>query len=156
MMVKTYGEDGIVWSMDEGTIKTPFPKCRLYWCLIEFIDWRHSQSCWYFDPSCELLPLYLLSDLPQPSSPFPKSTYIIYRQCVAVGGGVGRRWRGVLSCVVDHILQKFSTLFLTRFRVYKIATPPNKTPVKTTFRNWCLNSSFVHGVEYEGGWGQIC
>ncbi len=23
----------------------PNPKCRLYWCLIEFIDWRYSQSC---------------------------------------------------------------------------------------------------------------
>ncbi len=42
--------------------------------------------------------------------PFPKETYITYRQCVAVGGG------GVLSCVVGHILQKFNTLFLTRFR----------------------------------------
>jgi hypothetical protein len=29
-----------------------------------------------------------------------------------------------LSCVVDHILQEFNTLFLTRFRTYKIATPP--------------------------------
>ncbi len=36
--------------MDEGTIKTPSPICRLYWCLIEFIDWRYSQSCWYFRP----------------------------------------------------------------------------------------------------------
>jgi hypothetical protein len=26
--------------------KTPTPKCRLYWCLIEFIDWRNSQSRW--------------------------------------------------------------------------------------------------------------
>ncbi len=26
----------------------------------------------------------------------------------------------VLSCVVDHILKKFTTLFLTRFRTYKI------------------------------------
>ncbi len=59
-----------------------------------------------------------------------------YRQCVAVG---------VLSCVVDHILQEFNTLFLTRFRTYKIAAPPQtKTPVKTTFRDWCLYSFFVH------------
>jgi hypothetical protein len=35
-------------------------------------------------------------------------------------GGEG----GVLSCVVDHILQEFNTIFLTRFRTYKIATPP--------------------------------
>jgi hypothetical protein len=32
------------------TIKTPDPKCRLYWCLMEFIDWRYSQKCWYFRP----------------------------------------------------------------------------------------------------------
>ncbi len=31
--------------MDEGTIKIPNPKCRLYWCLIEFTGWRYSQSC---------------------------------------------------------------------------------------------------------------
>jgi hypothetical protein len=46
----------------------------------------------------------------------------------------------VLSCVVDHILQEFNTLFLTRFRTYNIATPPQtKTPVKTPSRDWCLN-----------------
>jgi hypothetical protein len=42
---------------------------------------------------------------------------------------------GVLSCVVDYILQEVNILFLTRFRTYKTATPPQtKTPVKTTFR----------------------
>ncbi len=35
--------------MDQTTIKTTNPKCRHYWCLIEFIDWRYSQ-CWYFRP----------------------------------------------------------------------------------------------------------
>jgi hypothetical protein len=40
-----------------------------------------------------------------------------------------------VSCVVDYILKEFNTLFFfTRFRTYKIATPPQtKTPVKTTF-----------------------
>ncbi len=52
----------------------------------------------------------------------------------------------MFSFVVDHILQEFHTWFLTRFRTYKIATPPQiKTPVKTTFRDWYLFSSFVHG-----------
>jgi hypothetical protein len=60
-----------------------------------------------FDPSCELLPLYLLSDRPDPHPcPFPKVNLQI--QCVAVRVGVGG---GVLSCVVDHILQEFNTLF---------------------------------------------
>jgi hypothetical protein len=40
---------GIV-PMDEGTKKKQNPKCRLYWCLLEFKDWRYSQSCWYFRP----------------------------------------------------------------------------------------------------------
>ncbi len=31
-------------------MKTPNPKCRLYWCLIKFIDRRYSLSCWYFRP----------------------------------------------------------------------------------------------------------
>ncbi len=35
-------------TMDYKTIKKPNPKCRLNWCLLEFIDWRYSQSCWFF------------------------------------------------------------------------------------------------------------
>jgi hypothetical protein len=46
--------------------------------------------------------------------------YSIYRQCKAAGGW---EW-GVLNCAVDHILQEFYTLFLTRFRTYKIVSPP--------------------------------
>jgi hypothetical protein len=30
--------------MGHISMKTPGPKCRLYWCLIEFIVWRYSQS----------------------------------------------------------------------------------------------------------------
>jgi hypothetical protein len=30
----------------------------------------------------------------------------------------------MLNCAVDHILQEFYTLFLARFRTYKIASPP--------------------------------
>ncbi len=40
-----------VFVMDELTIKTPNPKCRLHGCLVEFRDWRYSQSCWYFRPA---------------------------------------------------------------------------------------------------------
>jgi hypothetical protein len=29
----------------------------------------------------------------------------------------------MLNCAVDHIMQEFYALFLTRFRTYKIATP---------------------------------
>ena len=69
--------------------------------------------------TCVLLPLYILSDLlPPPPPPFPN---YIQTVCVCVGA-----WGGgeVLNCTVDHILQEFYTLFLTRFRTYKIASPP--------------------------------
>ncbi len=46
---------------------------------------------------------------------------MVYADNVWLGGGV---WGGVLNCAVDHILQKFYTLFLTRFRTYKITSPP--------------------------------
>jgi hypothetical protein len=88
-----------------------------------------------FDPACELLrpwmkelngtcvllPLYLLSDLPPPS-PLPKLIVQYIQTLCGCGWGV----EGLLNCVVDHILQEFYTLFLTRFRTYKIASPPPK------------------------------
>jgi hypothetical protein len=70
---------------------------------------------------CELLPL--LSRSPPPIPPFPKSKYVIYRQCVA-----GRGWR-VLSYVGDHIQQEFNTLYLNRFRTYKIALHHKLKPI---------------------------
>jgi hypothetical protein len=86
-----------------------------------------------FDPACELMPpldegtmlvysnvaplLYLLSDL-LPPPPLPSVQYIL---TVCDCGGEG--W-GVLKCTVDHIPQEFYTLFLTKFRTYKIASPP--------------------------------
>ncbi len=64
---------------------------------------------------------------PPPLPPF-QSQCTVNRQCVAVGVG---RW-GVLSCVVDHHLQN----------CYTSVTP--NTQVKTTFRDCCPYSSFVH------------
>ncbi len=103
-------------------------------CLTDFIDWRYIHSWFvFFDPACELLPpwtkeiylctvaplLYLLSDL-LPPPPFPMYS-ILYTDSVWLwGGGMGV----VLKCTVDHILQEFYTQFLTRFRTYKIASPP--------------------------------
>ncbi len=43
--------------MDEITIKTPNPKCRLYWCLIEFIDWRYSMLVFISTPLFKYFPL---------------------------------------------------------------------------------------------------
>ncbi len=57
--------------------------------------------------------------LPSPPPPPSLSQSTVYTDSVWLGGGVG-----VLSYVGDHILQGFSTLYLTRFRTYKIARPP--------------------------------
>jgi hypothetical protein len=78
-----------------------------------------------FDPSCVLSPFYLLSDHPHPSPP-SQSKRTAYTDSVWLWGG-----GGVLSCVVDHNLQEFNTLFLSRFRTYKNCyTSPNKNTSK--------------------------
>jgi hypothetical protein len=72
---------------------------------------------------CERLPTNLLSGSTFPLPPsLCQSTVCtcIYRQCVA-----GRGW-GVGSSVGDHILHELNTLYLTRFRTYKIARPPQE------------------------------
>ncbi len=47
------------------TYKDTKTKCRLYWRLIEFIDRRYSQSCWFFRPSFGYFcPSNLLSSSP--------------------------------------------------------------------------------------------
>jgi hypothetical protein len=65
-------------------------------CLLESIDCRYSQSCWYFRPSVvNYCPSKLLSGSSPP--PFPVSKYSIYRQCVPGVGG----W-GVESCWIPY------------------------------------------------------
>jgi hypothetical protein len=102
-------------------------------CLTDLIDWRyiHTLMVCIFYPACErLLPwtkelylcigaplLYLLSDLLPP----PQTKCTVYTDSVWLWGWGG--W-GVLNCTVDHILQEFYTLFLTRFRTYKMDSPP--------------------------------
>ncbi len=102
--------------MHQITIRTPNLKCRLYWCLIEFIGWRYRQSCRYFRPLlCTSASNFLTGSLP----PSPPSLCMNkYRGTVCNGGGGGDWvvWRastGVIHCVC-----------LTKFRTYKIVLPP--------------------------------
>jgi hypothetical protein len=94
-----------------------------------------------FDPACELLPPwtkegtilvyccpYLLSDL-LPPPPLPN---VQYMQTVCDCGGV-------LKCTVDHILQEFYTLFLTRARICKRLRRPgidSEDSIPPTFVAW--------------------
>jgi hypothetical protein len=53
-------------------------KCRLCWCLIEYINWRFStQFCWY-------CPSILISWSPPPPLPKSQSTSILYRSLTSV------------------------------------------------------------------------
>jgi hypothetical protein len=102
------------------TVKTPHLKCRLYWCLIEFIDWRYSQSCRYFRPLLWTSASLTLSLVHLPlSSPPPFPVWISTKvsvYTVSNGGGGGTGLCG------EHI-QELYTVYLTRFRTYKIALP---------------------------------
>jgi hypothetical protein len=153
-------------SMDAWNIKTPNPLCRLFFkiglltdfaalCLTDFIDWRyiHSVAC-IFDPGCELLPpwmkeqylctvaplLYLLSDLPPPP-PIPKlkcTVHFIQTMCVTGGGG----WGGDGGCWIV-LCRPYSAVVLPSVsgqiqNLQNCYTTPNKWPVKTTLRGWCL------------------
>ncbi len=145
-------------------IKTPNPLCRLFFtidqlteiaalCLTDFIDWRYIHSLvGIFDPACELLPLwtkelYLCAVAPLsslwPPPPLSQTKCTVYTNIVCLrGGGEGVNW------AVDHILQEFYPLFLTRFRTYQIYTPPQtKWPVKTTLKVHKIENFF--GSEFE-------
>ncbi len=64
-------------------------------------------------------------------------------------GGGGGGGGGALSFVVDHtysagVLHSVSDQIQNLQNCY---TSQTRTPVKTTFRDWCLYSSFVHGTD---------
>jgi hypothetical protein len=112
---------GTVAPIVERTMKTTNPKCCLYWCLIEFTRvYRlkiQSVMLVFSTPLVYCCPSTFSLTPPRPSQ--SKRTVYTYRHCVAVGRvGVG----GVEMCC-EHILHKLNVLFLTRFRIYKIATP---------------------------------
>ncbi len=105
-------------------------------CLTDFIDWRYIHSWFVF--STQLVnccphgrrnymvlvyccPSTVPSLWPPPPPPLPNVQYSILTVCDCGGMGEGG---GGLKCTVDHFLQEFYTLFLTRFRTYKIASQP--------------------------------
>jgi hypothetical protein len=62
----TQNDSARVKTMDQITTKTPNPKVHLYWCLLEFIDWRYSQSCWYFRHLLSAPPTFSMVRPPPP------------------------------------------------------------------------------------------
>ncbi len=105
-------------TMDQITIKTPNPKCRLYWCLIGFTDWSHSQSWWYFWPIF-WTSAPLTFSLVRPPPPVWLSTVqgYVFIQCVT-GGGDQVVWRAYTGVTLYNV-------YMARFRTYKIALPPH-------------------------------
>ncbi len=105
--------------MDQTTIKTPIPNCRLYWCLIELETGDRVSHVGIFLPSCELAPLYLLSSsLPPP----PFRTYKIALPSLK------KTWEGRGPKTDKHMPPSpFTGQFLRKAGV------------------WCLSSYLVHG-----------
>ncbi len=76
-------------------------------CLSEFIDWKYSQSCWFFCPSfVTCCPSNLLSGstLPPPSLPCVNK-YTVYTYTIVKGGygviGGGGGFRQINTCRKD-------------------------------------------------------
>ncbi len=97
-------------SMDQITIKTPNPKCRISWCLIEFIDWKYCQPCWYSPPLLwTSAPLtFSLVHLPHPPPPSLCEYWISTGICNY--SVCNRGWRG-LGCVVSKYRRMLSILY---------------------------------------------
>ncbi len=56
----------------------------------------------------------------------------------------------MLNCVVDHILQEFYTLFLSRFRTYKIASIPQTKMTNKDDIYGLVSLKFLRPCEQEG------
>ena len=83
-------------------------------CLSEFIDWRYSQSCWYFRWSfvnCCPSPLFSGSTLPLPCV----NKYTVYTYTVCKGGGLV--WSSGLRQIKTPAAKSFTGQFfyMTRF-----------------------------------------
>ncbi len=100
----------------------------------------------FFNPSCELLPIYLLSDLPHLSPSFPKLMYTVDIQTVCGCGLWGGGGGGGVELFCRPYSGEFNTVSDQNQNLQNCFTTPQK-PVKTTFRDWCLYSSFVHAVQ---------
>jgi hypothetical protein len=79
----------------------------------------------------------------------------------SVWWGGGRGGGRVLNCAEDHNLQEFHTLFLTRFRTYKIASQPQTEMTTKDDIKGLVSLKFLHPwsslcISFEqlmGGWG---
>ncbi len=72
-------------------------------CLSEFIDWRYSQSCWYFRPSfvnCCPSNLHYGSTLPPPLPCFQST---VYTDSVWLGGVLEAIFCRSLTLCIDQI-----------------------------------------------------
>ncbi len=136
-------------------------------CLTDFVDWRYIHSWFVFSTQLsELCPMdagtilvyccpsTLPSLWPPPPSP-PSQCTVQYMQTVCDCGGGG----GCRNALWAIFCRSFIyTLFLTRFRTYKIASPPqtkmtSKDDIKGLvslkfLRPWCRPNSFHSEAEF--------
>jgi hypothetical protein len=118
--------------MSQISIKTPNPTCRLYSCLIEFIDWRYSQSCWSFRPllwTSTSLTFSLVHLPPLPLFPVWISTGVYIRglQCFKLNGnhtGNDRYWQKNNFLRFAKCLKMYSFFRICILRLRKVLLWP--------------------------------
>jgi hypothetical protein len=97
-------------------------------CLSEFTDWMEMAN---FLPTFSHVSILTtqLCDLCSPLLPISPSLWLLFHPSLLSKYSIYRQYvtkegLGVISRVGDHILQEFYTQYLTKFRTYKIAPPP--------------------------------
>ncbi len=153
--------------MDEWTIKTPNPVCRVFYkidllkdfaalYLTDFIDWSGDTFThgWYFRlwtvaPMDEgTILVFCCPSTFSLTSPPPSQT-----KCTVSTDSVGL-WGGVWCWIVLYtIFCRSFTFFFWQDSESTILLhhPKQKWPVKTTLKYWCLYSSFVQARDLPYG-----
>ncbi len=145
--------------MDEWTIKTPNPKCRLFYkielfmdfaalCWTYFMYWRYIHSWLVYSTqlvkccphgqrnyTCILYCCPSTFSLTSPPSP-PLSILNVHTNSVWLGG---EGWGGCWIVLLTMFCRSFTLIFWPDSEPTKVLhLPQQKWPVKTTFRGWCL------------------
>ncbi len=117
---------------DQITIKTPNTKCLLYWCLIEFIDWRYSQSHdWYFRPLMWTSAPLAFSMVHLPPPPFS----------VWISRSIFKKSRHLGLESISYLVHAQGAGPRFKPETLSYATPKKPSPFLTFCRIWVLTST---------------
>ncbi len=157
--------EGTFYTMDEGTLKTPIPYCRLYWLFLFGVMKQFCRFWIWSETECktaEYGPQYISP----PPPPQKSHTVCIYCTLGRGGGGGGRREerrysRGATvhkyssfihwgnssqaGSKIQTMSECISSLKICLNRMLQ-SLLTGQLKEKPTYRVWCLYSSFVHAL----------